>query len=202
MKTYPLLKHHAIKTCWVSGDIAPRILTLSTRWRWMVGSMPRPPYPRRNNPRYLLERRLGGTQSRSWCTGRENKNPSPCRESNLGRRVRSLVTNWLHWDKYYRNLLIILSPERRGSSVGIVTRLRAGLPEIQFSAREQIFFSSLSRPDWLRAHLPSYPTGTGSSILGVMRPGCEADHSPSYSVEYKNARIYTSTSETASLRGA
>jgi len=38
--------------------------------------------------------------------------------------------------------------------------------------------------------------------LGVMRPGCEADHSPSYSVEYKNARIYTSTSETASLRGA
>jgi len=33
MKMYPLLKHHAMKTYWRSGGIAPRILNLSTSWR-------------------------------------------------------------------------------------------------------------------------------------------------------------------------
>jgi hypothetical protein len=28
-----LAKHHAMKTCWGSGGIAPRILDLGTRWR-------------------------------------------------------------------------------------------------------------------------------------------------------------------------
>jgi hypothetical protein len=28
-----LIKHHAMKTYWGSGGIAPRILDLSTRWR-------------------------------------------------------------------------------------------------------------------------------------------------------------------------
>jgi hypothetical protein len=28
-----LTKHHAMKTYWGSGDIAPRILDLGTRWR-------------------------------------------------------------------------------------------------------------------------------------------------------------------------
>jgi hypothetical protein len=35
------------------------------------------------------------------------------------------------------------------------------------------------------AHPASYPMGTRSSSLGVMRPGREADHSPPYSAEVK-----------------
>jgi len=45
MKAYPLLNYHAIKTYWVSGGIAPRILNLGTRWSWVVSFMPRPLYP-------------------------------------------------------------------------------------------------------------------------------------------------------------
>lgn len=51
------------------------ILDIGARWRWVVSFKPRPLYPRRNKPRYSLDRRLGGTQSRS---GRyEEKNLAP-----------------------------------------------------------------------------------------------------------------------------
>jgi hypothetical protein len=50
-----------------NGGITPCILNLSTRWRWMVSSTPRPLYPRRRSSRYPLYRRLGEPQSRSAC---------------------------------------------------------------------------------------------------------------------------------------
>jgi hypothetical protein len=37
-----LTKHHAMKRYWESGGIAPRILSLGTRWRWVVSFTPRP----------------------------------------------------------------------------------------------------------------------------------------------------------------
>jgi hypothetical protein len=33
VKSLCLTKHHAMKAYWGSGDIAPRILDLGTRWR-------------------------------------------------------------------------------------------------------------------------------------------------------------------------
>jgi hypothetical protein len=60
-----LPKHHAMKTYWGSGSIAPRILDLSTRWRGVVSLTPRPLYPQGKSPWYPLDRRLGGPQSRS-----------------------------------------------------------------------------------------------------------------------------------------
>jgi hypothetical protein len=48
-----------------SGCIDPHFLGLGTRWRWMVNFTPRPLYPRGKSPRYPLDRRLGGPQSRS-----------------------------------------------------------------------------------------------------------------------------------------
>jgi len=36
MKTYVLIKHQAVKKYWGSGRIAPRILNLEARWRWVV----------------------------------------------------------------------------------------------------------------------------------------------------------------------
>jgi hypothetical protein len=45
-----LTKHHAMNTYWRSGGIAPRILNLSTRWRWMVSFMPVRFTPRERAP--------------------------------------------------------------------------------------------------------------------------------------------------------
>jgi hypothetical protein len=50
------------------------ILDLGTRWRWVVSLTPRPLYPR-----YPLDRRLGGPQSRSGRSG-EEKNLLPLPE--------------------------------------------------------------------------------------------------------------------------
>jgi hypothetical protein len=55
-----------MKTYWGSGGIGTRILNLSTRWRWAVSLT-----PRSLHPRYLLDRRLGGSQNRSGRSGEE-----------------------------------------------------------------------------------------------------------------------------------
>jgi hypothetical protein len=59
-----------------SRDIAPLILDLGTRRRWVVSFTPRLLYPQGNSPRYPLDRRLGGPQSRSG-RGGEEKNSQP-----------------------------------------------------------------------------------------------------------------------------
>jgi hypothetical protein len=58
-------------------------------YRWVVSFTPRPLYPRGKSPRYPLDRRLGGLQSRSGRLGEETildrtgtRNPTP-RLSNL-----------------------------------------------------------------------------------------------------------------------
>jgi hypothetical protein len=40
-----LTEHRFMKAYWGSGNIAPRILDLGTRWRWVVSYMSRPLYP-------------------------------------------------------------------------------------------------------------------------------------------------------------
>jgi hypothetical protein len=56
---------------WGSRYIDPHFLDLGTSWRWMVSFTLRPLYPWEENPRYLLDRRLGGPQSRSRRCGEE-----------------------------------------------------------------------------------------------------------------------------------
>jgi hypothetical protein len=70
-------KHNAMKTNWGSGDLAPRILDLGTRWRWVVSFTPRPLYPQGNSPCYLLDRRLSGPQNRSGRGEEKNSQPPP-----------------------------------------------------------------------------------------------------------------------------
>jgi hypothetical protein len=60
-----------MKTNAGSGGIALRILDLCKRWRWAVSFTPQPLYPRGKSPRYPLDRRLGGPQSRSGHSGKE-----------------------------------------------------------------------------------------------------------------------------------
>jgi hypothetical protein len=65
-----------MKAYWGSGDIAPRILDLGTRWRRVVSFTHRSLYPQGKSRRYPLDKRLGGLQSRSGRSG-ENKAPKP-----------------------------------------------------------------------------------------------------------------------------
>jgi hypothetical protein len=51
--------------------IDPHFLDLDTSWRSVVSFTPRPLYPRGKSPRYPLDRRLGGPQSRSGRRGEE-----------------------------------------------------------------------------------------------------------------------------------
>jgi hypothetical protein len=71
-----LTEHHAMKAYWGSGGIAPRILNLGTRWRWVVSFTPRPLYPQGKNASYSSDGRLDGPQSRSG-RGGEEKNSQP-----------------------------------------------------------------------------------------------------------------------------
>jgi hypothetical protein len=73
-----LTKHHAMKTYWGSWGVAPRILDLGTRWRWVVSFTPWPLYLQRKSPWYPFDRRLAGPQSRSGRVGEEkNSQPPP-----------------------------------------------------------------------------------------------------------------------------
>jgi hypothetical protein len=52
-KVIPLLlltEHNTMEAYWSSGGIAPRILDLGTRWRWVVSFTPRSIYAQRKNP--------------------------------------------------------------------------------------------------------------------------------------------------------
>jgi hypothetical protein len=60
-----------MKKYWGSGGIAPYILDLSIIWRWVVSFTPRPLYPQWKSAWCPLDRRLGGSQSRSGCDGEE-----------------------------------------------------------------------------------------------------------------------------------
>jgi hypothetical protein len=79
-----LTKHHAMNMYRGSGGIAPLILNFGTRRRRVVSFTPRPRHPEGMNPRYRLDRRLGGPQSRSGRRGKE-KQSLPLRESNPSR---------------------------------------------------------------------------------------------------------------------
>lgn len=56
---------HTTKTHWGIRWIDPLNLNLDTIWRWMVNFTHRPHYPPGNKPRYPLNKRLDGPNSRS-----------------------------------------------------------------------------------------------------------------------------------------
>jgi hypothetical protein len=79
---------------WRSGGIDPRI-EFGTRRRWIVSFMPRPPYPHGKSPWYLLDRRLGGPQSRSGRSGeKKNSQPLPGLETPIIQVRSPALYNW------------------------------------------------------------------------------------------------------------
>jgi hypothetical protein len=89
---YCLIKHHAMNTYWGSGGIAPHILNLGTRWRWVVSFTPRPLYPLGRAPRYPLDRVWVYLRPGLETVVAKINHPSPCRESNPCRPSNSLVS--------------------------------------------------------------------------------------------------------------
>jgi hypothetical protein len=65
-----LTEHYVMKVYWGNGCIAPRILDLGTRWRWMVSFTPRPLYPHEKEAGWAPE----PLWTRWW---RENFEPLP-----------------------------------------------------------------------------------------------------------------------------
>jgi hypothetical protein len=92
-----LTKHLAIKTYWRNRDIAPRILNLGTRWRWVVSFMPRPLYNRGKNPWYPLDMRLGGPQSWSGRGGEDKKKSYTSPTGNWNPVVQPELSSYTDW---------------------------------------------------------------------------------------------------------
>jgi hypothetical protein len=102
---YDLTEHHAMKAYWESGGIAPRILNLGTRWRWVVSFTTRPFYLQGKSPWYPLDRGLGGPQSRSGGGGEEkNSQPPPgidlCNTDRPTRSHTDFANTVLSWKEY------------------------------------------------------------------------------------------------------
>jgi hypothetical protein len=55
-----LTEHHAMKACWRSGCIAPRIFDLGIKWRWVVNFTPRLLYPQGKSLLLPLDRSQSG----------------------------------------------------------------------------------------------------------------------------------------------
>jgi len=85
---------------WESGGIAPRILNLGTRRRWLVRFTSRPLYPRGKSPRHSMKRRMGGSQSRTERGGPDKKKKNSITlaptwtESRSSSSKPSLYTDW------------------------------------------------------------------------------------------------------------
>jgi hypothetical protein len=75
------------------GGLGESFFDLGTRWRWVVSLTPQPLYPQGKNPWYTLDRRLGGSQSRSGCRG-EGKIPSPRQGPNPRTPIVQPVAQW------------------------------------------------------------------------------------------------------------
>jgi hypothetical protein len=97
-----------MKAYWVNGGIAPRILDLSTRWRWVVSFTPRQPYRQGKSPVYPLDRWLGGPHWAGLDAVSKRKIPSPCRDSNPQRYTTELPGSQCVWNRSKAPCILIL----------------------------------------------------------------------------------------------
>jgi hypothetical protein len=74
MKMYLLVNYTPhLEDIWRSRGIAPCILNLSIRWRWVVSCMPWPLYSQGKSPQKPLDSRLGRPQNWSGHSSEEKK---------------------------------------------------------------------------------------------------------------------------------
>jgi hypothetical protein len=145
-----------MKAHWESGGIAPRILDLGARWRWVVRYTPRPRYPKGRSPWYPLCRRLGGPQSRSGCSG-EGKNPQslPGLEPPIIQPVTQRYTTSVNPLRFCRHLGQLTGYGLVDRMIGV--RFPAGAGNFSLRHRVQTGYGT---------HPASYSMGTGGSFPG------------------------------------
>jgi hypothetical protein len=89
-----------MKAYW--GVVAPHILDLGARWRYMVSFTLRPLCHQGRSPWYSLDRRLGRRQSRYGCGGEEiNSHPLSGLEPPIIQSVAQRYTTELYRVLYY-----------------------------------------------------------------------------------------------------
>jgi hypothetical protein len=109
MKTYPVLKHHYMKTYGGDGGIAPCILSLGTRWagEWSA-SRPGHFTPRGTSPQHPLDRSLCGSQSRSGRGGEEKKStPCPSQECHFKQAKFEVPKIWTSFFMLFIEMLTV-----------------------------------------------------------------------------------------------
>jgi hypothetical protein len=89
-----LTQYRAMKAYWGSGGVAPLILDVGTRWRWVVSFMLLPLCPQGRSTWYSLDKRLGRSRAGLDAVVKR-KIPSPCMKSNPYHPARSSVL--YHW---------------------------------------------------------------------------------------------------------
>jgi hypothetical protein len=96
------LRHEGV---WGSGCIDPHFLNLGTSWRSVVSFTPLPLCPCGKCPRYPLDRRLGGPQSRSGRRGEDKilepsgaQTPTPLSSSPLPVAVPTTLSRLLNFE--------------------------------------------------------------------------------------------------------
>jgi hypothetical protein len=136
-----------------SGGIAPRILDLGTRWRWVVNFTPSRFTPQgKNPPQYPSDRRLGGPQSWSGRGGEEkNSQPPPGIElPNPDRPARSQSLHRLSYPGSSSSYWFFLFTTASRTAVGPTQ------PHIQWVPR--VLSLGVKRPEFeLTAHLHLVP---------------------------------------------
>jgi hypothetical protein len=96
---------------------------LGTSWKLLASFTPRPLHPRERKPRFPLDRRLGGPQSRSGRRGEETILTLPGLERRpLGRPIRSQSLYRRCYPGTWCKLLTVVCPtaDTPTSSVGVV----------------------------------------------------------------------------------
>jgi hypothetical protein len=166
-----------MKACWGSGGIAPRILNLGTRRRWVVSFTPRPLYPQGMSPCYPLHTRLGRPQSWSG-RGGEEKNSQPLLglEYLIIQPVAQLRTTELSW---LSMVLQYLTYSFRFNIKNLVLSFPGSLgyglddrsSRVRFPAGAGNFSLHHRVQNGSGAHPPSYPMGTRGSFPGSKAAG-------------------------------
>jgi hypothetical protein len=160
-----------MKTYWGSGGVAPRILDLGARWRWVVSFTPQPLKPQGKSPWYQLVRRLGGTLNSSGHGGEEkNSQPSPGIEpwnfdgpapSPALYRLNYPGSTELHWQKVCYKFSMKRFNERIALGFGLDdqgSRVRFPAGAGNFSLHHRCIQNGSG------AHPASYPMGTRGSF--------------------------------------
>jgi hypothetical protein len=159
-KVFPVLNYAPhYEYAWRSGNTAPCILNLGSGCMWMVSFTYRPSNAWGTTPRYPLDRKLGGPQSRSGHSGGEETKILAA----AGERtpVTQPVAQSLHWLSYlcsWSQVCFIL--QLSSHQVILIFQLtnKAEIPD----------FASVSRKDLLAASLIF-------SICWSMKANCTSD---------------------------